>query len=928
MNLDHSASDAVGPPHQGKSSGTKRRVGRSALGRLRNVFSRSPKPNSREAATALTTGPNDRQIMTVAGTQATQMFQEAHDFAIQAGSTFLDVQGHVVASCTSLPTLSSIDESSAARQSKPSPLNSDGVASAVPAVSVAAVQSFQGASNLAFNAPADFINAQSYTKNIFVAPSILPQDVAVVAEALSTINFRNFLADHLRKRVGKTGRWVFSEAKFRKWRKAPRGILWGTGMPGAGKTILASIIVEYLMELAKGNKRICVAFAFSRYTDALTVEEILAGLLRQILEDHPQTIVYIQRMHDHHSLRKTRPSKRDLVGVLEAIFTSNLFDEKYCSLDGLDEAKSITQFELLDTLSQLPVNLLITSRPLHLLEGKFLTADHFSIIVQDSDIERLIEEKVRQIPTLEALLANDGFKRWVVKAIIEKSSGMFLVASLQLDMLAVCVNVHGLRKAVATLPTGVEAMYEITMVRVEAHSQAATAKRALTWLVHALKSLEMDDLRSAIAVDPETFKFDSELLIDGPTLLSLCCGLVTFDSESELVRLVHYTAKDFLEPYLKREDPDPHAMLASTCVARLVQFNLDNLPAAIQADRAKQHQYLDDILDEHPFFLPYSARQWAEHLHLSVALPASTRDFILHCSSHPIRNKYGSLACAGSSIHVAAAYNFHELLEEWFHPSCHPADGSQSQFPPTSPPDLDINAPASDGSTALILAACFSHAETVRVLLNVEGIDVASGDRYGYTALMYAAETGGLEIVEMLLAVVDTNHTSRTDVDGNTALTLASSNGRVEAVRALLRVRSTKIKNLSQGDSSEEVGFIRACSLALVGAAENGHQDVMEILLDVKGINVNYPVSRGHTALMHASATGRKSIVEMLLQHENIDVHYTGPNGRTALAYALKKSKHDIAELLRSHGAQEPSADVFREFIHNDSIVWWWWGSD
>ncbi|TFK16782.1 hypothetical protein FA15DRAFT_560077, partial [Coprinopsis marcescibilis] len=93
------------------------------------------------------------------------------------------------------------------------------------------------------------------------------------------INFRNFLVDHLRKRVGKTGRWVLSEAKFCRWRKAPRGILWGTA--GAGKTILASIIIEDLMELAKSNKRICVAFAFSRYTDALTVEEILAGLLRQ-----------------------------------------------------------------------------------------------------------------------------------------------------------------------------------------------------------------------------------------------------------------------------------------------------------------------------------------------------------------------------------------------------------------------------------------------------------------------------------------------------------------------------------------------------------------------------------------------------------------------------------------------------------------------
>ncbi|TFK16562.1 ankyrin [Coprinopsis marcescibilis] len=671
-------------------------------------------------------------------------------------------------------------------------------------------------------------------------------------------------------------------------------------MPGAGKTILASIIIEDLMELAKSNKRICVAFAFSRYTDALTVEEILAGLLRQILEDHPQTIVYIQHMHDHHSLRKTRPSKQELVGVLEKIFTSNLFDERFCSLDGLDEAKSVTQFELLDTLSQLPVNLLITSRPLHLLEGNVPTADHFSIIVQDSDIERLIEEKVFQIPTLEGLLANDEFKAWVVKAIIEKSSGMFLVASLQLDMLAVCVNVHGLRKAVETLPIGVEAMYQTTMVRVETHDQAAMAKRALTWLVHALESLKMDDLRYAIAVDPDTFKFDPELLIDGPTILSLCCGLVTLEPESELVRLVHYTAKDFLEPYLKREDPDPHAMLASTCAARLVQFNLNNRQADTQAN--------------------YSQRQ---HSHLSVALPASTRDLILHCSSHPICGKYGRFVCTGSWIHVAAAYNFHELLEEWFHPSCHPADGSQSQLLPPSPPDLDINAQAFDGSTALILAADFSHAETVRVLLNVEGIDVAFGDRDGWTALMFSAANGSLEIVEMLLAVVDMNHASSRDVFGNTALKLASHNGHVEVVRALVRFQSTTIKNLSKGASSEEASFISECGEALVEAAQCGYQGIVETLLGVKGINVNYVPNGGRKALMCASVHGHKSTVEMLLQHEDIFIDYALPNGRTALAFALKEAKHDIAELLRSHGAQEPSADIYKNFIHNDSIKRW-----
>ena len=105
-------------------------------------------------------------------------------------------------------------------------------------------------------------------------------------------------------------------------------------------------------------------------------------------------------------------------------------------------------------------------------------------------------------------------------------------------MLGECVNIRELRDAVGTLPEGVEAMYQATMLRIEGQKQAPVAKRALIWLVHALKSLSMEDLRYAIAVDPETFEFDPELLIDNHTLLSLCCGLITFEPESKLVRLV------------------------------------------------------------------------------------------------------------------------------------------------------------------------------------------------------------------------------------------------------------------------------------------------------------------------------------------------------------------------------------------------------
>ena len=105
-------------------------------------------------------------------------------------------------------------------------------------------------------------------------------------------------------------------------------------------------------------------------------------------------------------------------------------------------------------------------------------------------------------------------------------------------MLKSCPSIGDLETALEGLPTGVHDMYNTTMKRIEDSEYSQKAKLALTWLTHALDSLTMDDLRHAIAVDQETHQFNPKLLIDGSILLSLCCGLITFEPESNQVRLV------------------------------------------------------------------------------------------------------------------------------------------------------------------------------------------------------------------------------------------------------------------------------------------------------------------------------------------------------------------------------------------------------
>jgi ankyrin repeat domain-containing protein 50 len=111
---------------------------------------------------------------------------------------------------------------------------------------------------------------------------------------------------------------------------------------------------------------------------------------------------------------------------------------------------------------------------------------------------------------------------------------------LQLALLRECANLHDVRNTLATFPANIKDLYHQTWLRLLAQppSKALLATHVLAWVVFATRSLRIEELQEAVAVCPNTHKFERSRLVQESVLIGFCHGLLVVEEETRLVRLV------------------------------------------------------------------------------------------------------------------------------------------------------------------------------------------------------------------------------------------------------------------------------------------------------------------------------------------------------------------------------------------------------
>lgn len=157
----------------------------------------------------------------------------------------------------------------------------------------------------------------------------------------------------------------------------------------------------------------------------------------------------------------------------------------------------------------------------------------------------------------------------------------FLLARLYLNLLLDEKN----EKRVRTLGTQLKAgsgaydhAYDETMKRIEQQSPFSQdlAKRILGWVTFSARPLTAVELQDAIAIEIGEPEFDETNITEIGEMTSVCSGLVVVDENSNIVKLGHFTAQEYLKRKRESWFTDVHEFLTDSCLTYLSFDSFDD----------------------------------------------------------------------------------------------------------------------------------------------------------------------------------------------------------------------------------------------------------------------------------------------------------------------------------------------------------------
>ncbi|KAI1274336.1 hypothetical protein F5Y07DRAFT_390609 [Xylaria sp. FL0933] len=389
-------------------------------------------------------------------------------------------------------------------------------------------------------------------------------------DCLQSLAFPGMISRHNDILIASIGTctWLQSHPLFQEWCSRFRALLWIKGKPGSGKSTLMKYTLEKTKSSTGGEDLIASFFFHGRGVELQkSTLGFYRSIIHQLLLKFPGALSdlvdkFTERQRAMGSSGKEWEwHHEELRGFFEKSLHRILKTKSVIIfVDALDEAGKDNAIQLVKDfkrlLEELPntqfhFRICLSCRLYPILEAGYESGDGLTILVNnqnEADIKRHVKNSLSQLLSHREDYAS---------LITSRAAGVFLWADLVvkqvLDLEREANNHTTIKREIEKIPQDLDYLYR-DLIRDLKRPQ--TTLKLVQWVCFAQRPLTADELRWAIAVDPDgqhkTLRdceksehfLEDDHIARGINVLS--CGLVeVIEAEDRIVQFIHQSVQDF-----------------------------------------------------------------------------------------------------------------------------------------------------------------------------------------------------------------------------------------------------------------------------------------------------------------------------------------------------------------------------------------------